>query len=42
MPFRQAHVASGKAVQLAEIKGITINRLSLEDLQNIRFVSLLF
>ncbi|NXO92393.1 ARLY2 lyase, partial [Certhia brachydactyla] len=35
MPFRQAHMASGKAVQLAETKGITINRLSLEDLQNI-------
>ncbi|XP_017598446.1 PREDICTED: argininosuccinate lyase, partial [Corvus brachyrhynchos] len=35
MPFRQAHVASGKAVQLAETKGITINHLSLEDLQNI-------
>ncbi|NXM46463.1 ARLY2 lyase, partial [Gymnorhina tibicen] len=35
MPFRQAHVASGKAVQLAETKGVTINRLSLEDLQNI-------
>lgn len=35
MPFRQAHVASGKAVQLAETKGITINRLSLEELQNI-------
>ncbi|NWT81049.1 ARLY2 lyase, partial [Lanius ludovicianus] len=35
MPFRQAHVASGKAVQLSETKGITINHLSLEDLQNI-------
>ncbi|KAM4760258.1 argininosuccinate lyase-like [Cyanocitta cristata] len=35
MPFRQAHVASGKAVHLAETKGITINHLSLEDLQNI-------
>uniref|UniRef100_A0A8C0UD67 Argininosuccinate lyase n=1 Tax=Cyanistes caeruleus TaxID=156563 RepID=A0A8C0UD67_CYACU len=35
MPFRQAHVASGKAVQLAETKGITINNLSLEELQNI-------
>ncbi|NXI02022.1 ARLY2 lyase, partial [Pachycephala philippinensis] len=35
MPFRQAHVASGKAVQLAETKGTTINHLSLEDLQNI-------
>ncbi|NWH40984.1 ARLY2 lyase, partial [Chloropsis hardwickii] len=35
MPFRQAHVASGKAVQLAETKGTTINNLSLEELQNI-------
>uniref|UniRef100_A0A8C5TB28 ARLY lyase n=1 Tax=Malurus cyaneus samueli TaxID=2593467 RepID=A0A8C5TB28_9PASS len=35
MPFRQAHVASGKAVQLAETKGVTINHLSLQDLQNI-------
>ncbi|NXN84731.1 ARLY2 lyase, partial [Bombycilla garrulus] len=35
MPFRQAHVASGKAVHLAETKGITINHLSLEELQNI-------
>ncbi|NXT70613.1 ARLY2 lyase, partial [Chaetops frenatus] len=35
MPFRQAHVASGKAVQLAETKGITLNHLSLEELQNI-------
>ncbi|NXO26553.1 ARLY lyase, partial [Cisticola juncidis] len=36
MPFRQAHVASGKAVQLAETKGTTINNLSLEQLQSIR------
>ncbi|NWZ40215.1 ARLY2 lyase, partial [Brachypodius atriceps] len=35
MPFRQAHVASGKAVQLAETKGIAINLLSLEELQKI-------
>ncbi|NWV11993.1 ARLY2 lyase, partial [Ptilonorhynchus violaceus] len=35
MPFRQAHVASGKAVQLAETKGIPINNLSPEDLQHI-------
>uniref|UniRef100_A0A8C3DVU6 Argininosuccinate lyase n=1 Tax=Corvus moneduloides TaxID=1196302 RepID=A0A8C3DVU6_CORMO len=35
IPFRQAHVASGKAIQLSETKGITINHLSLEDLQNI-------
>uniref|UniRef100_A0A8C3MQU6 Uncharacterized protein n=1 Tax=Geospiza parvula TaxID=87175 RepID=A0A8C3MQU6_GEOPR len=35
MPFRQAHVASGKAVQLAETKGITVNHLSLEEMQNI-------
>lgn len=42
MPFRQAHTASGKAVHLAESKGITINNLSLDDLKSIRFVSLLF
>ncbi|NWW52240.1 ARLY lyase, partial [Pedionomus torquatus] len=35
MPFRQAHTASGKAVHLAESKGITINNLSLEDLKSI-------
>ncbi|NXK70851.1 ARLY lyase, partial [Sylvietta virens] len=35
MPFRQAHMASGRAVQLAETKGITINNLSLEDLKSI-------
>ncbi|KAK2537505.1 hypothetical protein Q9233_002809 [Columba guinea] len=35
MPFRQAHVASGKAVQLAESKGITLNNLSLDDLKSI-------
>uniref|UniRef100_A0A8C0E911 Argininosuccinate lyase n=1 Tax=Bubo bubo TaxID=30461 RepID=A0A8C0E911_BUBBB len=35
MPFRQAHVASGKAVHLAESKGVTINNLSLEDLKSI-------
>jgi len=38
MPFRQAHVASGKAVHLAETKGIAINKLTLEDLKSIRFV----
>uniref|UniRef100_A0A8C9MVZ0 Glucuronidase beta n=1 Tax=Serinus canaria TaxID=9135 RepID=A0A8C9MVZ0_SERCA len=42
MPFRQAHIAAGKAVHLAETKGITINNLSLEDLKSIRFVALLF
>lgn len=42
MPFRQAHIAAGKAVHLAETKGITINNLSLDDLKSIRFVSLLF
>lgn len=42
MPFRQAHIAAGKAVHLAETKGITINNLSLEDLKSIRFVPLLF
>ncbi|NXE27254.1 ARLY2 lyase, partial [Ardeotis kori] len=35
MPFRQAHIASGKAVHLAESKGITINNLTLEDLKSI-------
>ncbi|XP_074778696.1 argininosuccinate lyase-like isoform X2 [Athene noctua] len=35
MPFRQAHVASGKAVHLAESKGVTINNLTLEDLKSI-------
>lgn len=41
MPFRQAHVACGKAVHLAESKGITLNNLSLDDLKSIRFVALL-
>ncbi|TRZ06992.1 hypothetical protein HGM15179_020115, partial [Zosterops borbonicus] len=35
MPFRQAHIAAGKAVHLADTKGITINNLSLEDLKSI-------
>ncbi|NXB99746.1 ARLY lyase, partial [Orthonyx spaldingii] len=35
MPFRQAHIAAGKAVHLAETKGITINNLSLDDLKSI-------
>ncbi|KAM3933834.1 argininosuccinate lyase isoform 2-T2 [Leptodactylus fuscus] len=35
MPFRQAHGVSGKVVQLAETKGITLNKLSLEDLKSI-------
>nr|XP_009674214.1 PREDICTED: argininosuccinate lyase-like [Struthio camelus australis] len=35
MPFRQAHIASGKAIHLAETKGITINNLTLEDLKSI-------
>ncbi|NXY38658.1 ARLY lyase, partial [Pomatorhinus ruficollis] len=35
MPFRQAHIAAGKAVHLADTKGITINNLSLEDLKTI-------
>uniref|UniRef100_A0A8C5J1Y0 ARLY lyase n=1 Tax=Junco hyemalis TaxID=40217 RepID=A0A8C5J1Y0_JUNHY len=42
MPFRQAHIAAGKAVHLAETKGLTINNLSLEDLKSIRFVPVLF
>ncbi|MEE6469745.1 hypothetical protein FKM82_008751 [Ascaphus truei] len=35
MPFRQAHGISGKAVQLAETKGMSVNKLSLEDLKSI-------
>ncbi|CAJ0944697.1 unnamed protein product [Ranitomeya imitator] len=35
MPFRQAHGISGKVVQLAETKGLAINKLSLEDLKSI-------
>ncbi|XP_072209360.1 argininosuccinate lyase [Excalfactoria chinensis] len=35
MPFRQAHSVSGKAVHLAETKGIAINKLTLEDLKSI-------
>ncbi|NXO03653.1 ARLY2 lyase, partial [Rhinopomastus cyanomelas] len=35
MPFRQAHVVSGKAVHLAESKGIPINGLTLDDLKSI-------
>uniref|UniRef100_A0A8C5T8E0 Argininosuccinate lyase n=1 Tax=Malurus cyaneus samueli TaxID=2593467 RepID=A0A8C5T8E0_9PASS len=35
MPFRQAHIAAGKAVHLAETKGITLNNLTLEDLKSI-------
>ncbi|TRZ24562.1 hypothetical protein HGM15179_002605, partial [Zosterops borbonicus] len=42
MPFRQAHVASGKAVQLAESKGIAINHLSLEELHSISDVAQVF
>ncbi|PKU29592.1 argininosuccinate lyase [Limosa lapponica baueri] len=38
MPFRQAHTAAGKAVHLAESKGITINNLTLDDLKSIRHV----
>lgn len=36
MPFRQAHEASGKAVFMAETKGVALNQLSLKDLQAIR------
>ncbi|MBN3277454.1 ARLY lyase, partial [Polyodon spathula] len=39
MPFREAHGASGKAVHLAETKGIPLSQLTLEDLKTI---SLLF
>ncbi|XP_054857543.1 argininosuccinate lyase [Eublepharis macularius] len=35
MPFRQAHIAVGKAVHLAESKGVTLNHLSIEDLKSI-------
>ncbi|XP_053864151.1 argininosuccinate lyase [Malaclemys terrapin pileata] len=35
MPFRQAHAASGKAVHLAETKGIAINQLTVEDMKSI-------
>ncbi|XP_061461073.1 argininosuccinate lyase [Rhineura floridana] len=35
MPFRQAHTAVGKAVHLAENKGVTLNHLSVEDLKSI-------
>uniref|UniRef100_A0A8D0XVY7 Argininosuccinate lyase n=1 Tax=Sus scrofa TaxID=9823 RepID=A0A8D0XVY7_PIG len=35
MPFRQAHEASGKAVFMAETKGVALNQLSLQELQNI-------
>ncbi|XP_053131587.1 argininosuccinate lyase-like [Hemicordylus capensis] len=35
MPFRQAHTAVGKAVHLAESKGVTLNHLSVEDLKTI-------
>ncbi|KAK2117389.1 hypothetical protein P7K49_004275 [Saguinus oedipus] len=37
MPFRQAHEASGKAVFMAETKGVALNQLSLQELQTIRF-----
>ncbi|XP_044771059.1 argininosuccinate lyase isoform X2 [Neomonachus schauinslandi] len=35
MPFRQAHEASGKAVFMAETKGVPLNQLSLKELQTI-------
>lgn len=37
MPFRQAHEASGKAVVMAEMKGVALNQLSLQELQTIRY-----
>lgn len=37
MPFRQAHEASGKAVFMAETKGVALNQLSLQELQTIRY-----
>ncbi|GAB5582838.1 argininosuccinate lyase [Prionailurus iriomotensis] len=39
MPFRQAHEASGKAVFMAETKGVALNQLSLKELQTISDVS---
>uniref|UniRef100_A0A8V5GX95 Argininosuccinate lyase n=1 Tax=Melopsittacus undulatus TaxID=13146 RepID=A0A8V5GX95_MELUD len=35
MPFRQAHIAAGKAIHLAETKGIPINKLTPDELKNI-------
>ncbi|XP_072099743.1 argininosuccinate lyase isoform X2 [Mobula birostris] len=35
MPFREAHSASGRAVYLAESKGIEISQLSLDELKTI-------
>ncbi|KAJ7308992.1 hypothetical protein JRQ81_008275 [Phrynocephalus forsythii] len=35
MPFRQAHATVGKAVLLAETKGIALNQLTAEDLKTI-------
>ncbi|XP_006859786.1 PREDICTED: argininosuccinate lyase-like isoform X3 [Chrysochloris asiatica] len=35
MPFRQAHEASGKAVFMAETKGVALNQLTLQELQTI-------
>nr|XP_035147849.2 argininosuccinate lyase isoform X1 [Callithrix jacchus]XP_035147850.2 argininosuccinate lyase isoform X1 [Callithrix jacchus] len=40
MPFRQAHEASGKAVFMAETKGVALNQLSLQELQTISSSSL--
>lgn len=40
MPFRQAHEASGKAVFMAETKGVALNQLSLQELQSIRYCSI--
>lgn len=36
LPFRQAHEASGKAVFMAETKGVALSQLSLQELQTIR------
>ncbi|XP_042298222.1 argininosuccinate lyase isoform X2 [Sceloporus undulatus] len=35
VPFRQAHTTVGKAIQLAESKGVAITHLSAEDLKSI-------
>ncbi len=35
MPFREAHAAAGKAVRLAAEKGLSLDRLPLEELQRV-------
>ena len=38
MPFRSAHEISGKVVQKAENQKCKLNEISLDELQEIRFV----